>query len=236
MTTGARSWWGKPVDIEFQEPVPVTKAQLEQLRLPALRNPTNPFQVLATDEESQRAAQTTDGSDPQRYHDGYLITRAGLGKLLYIQLCDKRSPFSGYFKIMRIALRRLIDSRGNIWKEGLALTLIALAYGGAHLSTWNNSFVTRFEQWMWRSSSMLTAVSMGIFVLSLYIGALLRAFKNGTLEKYYSNAWSICVGLALIPVLFARVFLFVECFIALRGLPTDAYKTVAWAETWPHIN
>jgi len=237
LTTDIHRWWGKPVDIELQETVLVTEAQLEQLKHPSFLNPTNPFQVTNpfTDEESQRtsAAQTTDSSGS--HYDGYLITRSGLGKLLYIQLCEKRSLFSEYFKIMSIASRRLGEAGVKIRKEGLALTLIALVYGGAHLSTWNNEFPSEFEKQMWQYGSMLTAVSMGLFALSLYIGSLLRVFTK-RLAKDYSKVWGFCVGFGLIPVLFARLFLLVECFLSLRGLPADSYKTVAWAETWPHIN
>ena len=137
---------------------------------------------------------------------------------------------------MSTAFKLLIAAKGTIWKEGVGLTLIALAYGGAHLSTWNNRFSTNFELWMWRSGSILTAGSMGAFVLSIYLGGFLSTFKHEKLDNYYRTAWGFCVGLGLFPVFFARIFLLVECFIVLRRLPADTYQTVAWAETWPHFN
>jgi len=79
---------------------------------------------------------------------------------------------------------------------------------------------------------------MGALVLSLFIGVLLKNILSGNKELrcLLTKLWGIGCGLALIPVLFARVFLLVECFIALRELPADAYYSVAWTETWPHLN
>ncbi|KAF8417484.1 hypothetical protein EV426DRAFT_578114 [Tirmania nivea] len=343
-------WWDKPVDIELQETVPVTKAQLEQLKSrPTLQNPTNPFnkrpKAVNTDEESQRAhkesqrtheesqrahkesqrtheesqrahnesqraheesqrahkesqrvheesqrAHEESHEESQRAHeesqraheesqgaheesqgaheesqgaqipkepqdrDSYLIKRSGMGRLLYIQLFNERCKFSEYFDIMHTALRRLIGSEQETRMEWLQLTLIGLVYGGAHLSTWNNRFPSNLELWMWRSASMLTAVSMGVFILTIYIGIYIGKLlddKDGPddqepipkkedlkskLKRYCSRAWALCIGLSIIPVLFARLYLLVECFIALRRLPADSYQTVAWAETWPHFS
>jgi len=51
----------------------------------------------------------------------------------------------------------------------------------------------------------------------------------------YKAFAGISFGVGLLFVLAARIFLLIESFIALRSLPRDAYQTVSWADTWPHI-
>ena len=217
----------------------MTAAQWEELQHPASQNLINPFLSYADRSRSRGADvewQLPGTTQTGTANDGYLITRSGLGKLLYIQLCEKRNFFSEYFIIMSILFQRLLNARERIWKEGVALTLIGLVYGVAHLSTWNNRFPTNLELWMWRSCVIFTAGSMGAFVLSIYLKGFLSTFQHQKLNHYYSIACSVCVGLGLFPVLIARMFLLVECFIVLRRIPADTYQTVAWTETWPHFN
>lgn len=245
------------MDIDVQEQVPISEAQFELLKKGPVRepNPTNPFYVEKTgtnpttgsqnnntnasvgDKISTNASHVDVEAQPQydsRQTDGYLITRSGLGKLFYIQLCDKTSIRREYFSIISRAFQRLIDAKRQIWIEGVAIVVIALIYGGAHLSTWNNVFLTKYELWMWRSSAILTAASMGLSTIALSIGSFLK--KHRQAKREFGWFIGFMFGLGIIPVIVARFYLFVECFVTLRRVPADSYDTVVWAETWPHFN
>lgn len=211
-------------------------------------NPTNPFRVAVSEQQSTDVVQSdttmletnrdTDlekvnrlGEQTKKDPDPYLITRAGLGKLLYIQLCDGDSIVKQYFSVISMGFGRLIDAWRNIWKEGFLVNLVAMVYGGAHLATWNNKFPTKVESWLWKGSAIITAVSVGFFVLALSLGSILKKFGQG--GRFFRWFCGVGLGLGLVPVLFARVFIFIECFITLRKIPENSYQTVAWAETWP---
>lgn len=85
---------------------------------------------------------------------------------------------------------------------------------------------------------MLTAVSMGFFVLSLYFGAFLKRATgetdiNDKINRGFRMFCGISLGVGIVPVVFARIFLFVECFIVLRGVPRETYDTIVWAGALP---
>ena len=45
----------------------------------------------------------------------------------------------------------------------------------------------------------------------------------------------VVFGVGLFISLVARVFLFVESFLALRHVNEEAFQSVGWAHTWPHL-
>ena len=66
-----------------------------------------------------------------------------------------------------------------------------------------------------------------------------KTFKRKR-DKMYWRIYKLLVGstfsLGLIIVIFARCFLMVESFIALREQPDGVYNTVNWIESIPHLS
>jgi len=98
------------------------------------------------------------------------------------------------------------------------------------------------------SAAALTLQKVLGFILQVYGGNMLfnlrvrRAHDHANGLAWGRLAWrinmafvGISFGVGLLFVLAARIFLLIESFIALRSLPRDAYQTVSWADTWPHI-
>ncbi|KAL7269287.1 hypothetical protein RUND412_008057 [Rhizina undulata] len=103
------------------------------------------------------------------------------------------------------------------------LTVFSVAYGAVHLAAWNAHFPTDIEQWMWRASSFLIIGWFPVYyVIVEYI------FMNRVDVKIVMWIFGVLCGAA-------RLFLLVEAFLSFRSLPLDAYKTVNWAQYWPHF-
>jgi succinate dehydrogenase hydrophobic anchor subunit len=201
-----------------------------------------------TTEETKSNDSATVKTNKVVFDDMYRTSRAGLGKLMYRQLCNSRSPSrnpKGDNIIMKMtrAYKRLIDARRILWKEGLGLAAAGLCYGGAHLAAWHTMFTSEVEMWMWRVSSMVTAVAAGGLVLELFIGAIIgetetiiqEAGRGHRLRKWFRYFCGFSIVGGLFPVLVARGFLFVESFISLRSLSEEAFCSVRWVETLPHF-
>lgn len=175
-----------------------------------------------------------------RPSDRYLTTRAGLGKLLYLQLFENaRATRLGdwlSFAHARQAYTKLIGSWDNLKAEWVMLSFIAMVYGGLHLATWRGPFLTQFEEWTWKVGSLLTAITTVSVMVSVILGAFLeKRWKGERFTEMYKLLCAILLGLGIGPVIFTRLFLFVECFITLREVRADTYAVVDWAETWPHM-
>lgn len=71
------------------------------------------------------------------------------------------------------------------------------------------------------------------------LGRALDWMRNSSPTKdpqlYIPLKASIPITLAGFVYLFARAYIVVECFLALRLLPADAYKTVDWSSLLPHV-
>jgi len=131
----------------------------------------------------------------------------------------------------------------------LALCLSALAYGGLHGAAWRDSFPTPTEHFLWRISSVYMAAS-GVVLTALWMCIWRDDMKarssrttSGLAERKASSSGTtsalaerirglilLALVLFLLGYLFARVFLVVEAFIALRALPSPAYRTSDWMQ------
>lgn len=129
------TWWAKPVDIDC--PTLVTGLTIEQCRYlrgdgVETENPTNPF-AKVPEENSIKF-----GEDPR--DKLYLTSRAGLGKLIYLELSDGKNVLKAYFQVIEFAYRALWASRKRIRREAIAISAVGLIYGGVHCAAWNNRF------------------------------------------------------------------------------------------------
>jgi hypothetical protein len=88
---------------------------------------------------------------------------------MYQQLCGEKGSegrlVAWYFETIERAFSRIIYAKMNIWKEGLFLCAVGLAYGGGHLSAWNNYFPSPVEMYLWKVCSIVTAVAVSSDIL-----------------------------------------------------------------------
>ncbi|KAI5846659.1 hypothetical protein BZA05DRAFT_406211 [Tricharina praecox] len=105
---------------------------------------------------------------------------------MYQQLSNGRNVFLSFTALGR-AFDRIIRGRANLVWEGALLCTVGLIYGGVHLATWNNYFVSAFERHAWRACSIVTAVAVLGFVLELCIGALIRFIDPETSIKPFTS-------------------------------------------------
>ena len=136
----------------------------------------------------------------------------------------------------------------------------ALIYGGLHALPWNFDFRTGHEKALWRASVMII-VGFPLVIIAAYLaGAVawrvveerpemrnyLPPFKNpkrrgvllfiniATIVGCFVGCL-ILVALCLVYGL-ARVFIVVECFIALFNSVPGVFEVPAWSVYLPHIN
>ncbi|KAJ4294115.1 hypothetical protein N0V90_007805 [Kalmusia sp. IMI 367209] len=213
------TWWYKPVDIDLP-----TAVNFEDSAL--LGELSADYSEVK--EDTKEMVDVKEATSPLGKHSAeirYLTSRAGLGKLLYIDLFgDDLFKTRSYFKALGNGYGRLWRSRAKLWREAVAISLVGLVYGGVHLAAWRNRFPTEAEQMLWRVAAAITAVGWSGFVLSLWLG------RQPLLRKMCGVLFGICV----VPCLFVRVYLLVESFISLRMLPKKSYDINVWAELWPH--
>lgn len=126
----------------------------------------------------------------------------------------------------------------NVHRDMLksVLAFAGSAYGGLHLSAWNDYFPTQEERWLWISCSLATGASGIILALFFLATQKIRAFEN--LEHFIRNSRTLTwMGASVLGPLFlvCRVFIVVEAFISLRRAPAEIYKTPEWSSYLPHL-
>ncbi|CAI6339256.1 unnamed protein product [Periconia digitata] len=149
-----------------------------------------------------------------------------VGELIYVADVIPNFPGLSYLGSVNVHHNRL----------KAVVAVAGSAYGGLHLSAWNDHFPSPLERWLWIACSLATG-AVGI-LLALFFLATHRfpAFEH--LEHFVRNSrvarW---FGLGvLIPVfLVGRVFIVLEAFLSLRSAPVDVYRTPEWSEYIPHL-
>jgi hypothetical protein len=220
------TWWNKPVDVDLATPVPVDAATFATLNADE--------EVVQEQEKSAREKTRSEdivilsplGKSNQ---DRYLTSRAGLGKLLFIDLFGdarkNRGLRQGYFDMLEGGYGRLRRGWKGLWKEALAISFVGVVYGGLHLAVWQNEFPTRAEEFLWRIAAVITAVAWSGFMLSIWVGG-----------KSTSGIYAILFGLCVFPCLSVRLYLLFESFFSLRRLPLGSYQVPIWSQIWPHVS
>jgi hypothetical protein len=117
-------------------------------------------------------------------------------------------------------------------------------YGGLHLLAWRYHFRSTAERILWKIAGVFTALS-GVVPVSFGLIALLLSDVNSTtsvlsptLDKFRDWIDVTFVSLILIwiiIVIFARMYLFVESFVALPTSPPSTYQIPNWTAYIPHI-
>ena len=125
---------------------------------------------------------------------------------------------------------------------GMILWLACFAYGGIHLTAWNDHFPSEGEKWLWRSCSLYVGFCGGLWILLNYVAHAYRPL-NAFWERWMDGGgrwWqNILIGVPVclcgISLMLARAFIVAEAFISIRQLPAAAYDTPSWTQIFPHF-
>lgn len=135
----------------------------------------------------------------------------------------------------------IVECKASLW----ALYWLGIGYSSFHSSAWNYSFPTEIEKWLWRVSCIIIG-SLGLVVYSytfvmdkLNFRSILSRYKPSPewccIVQSVSFLWTLLRLLLVLVYVSARVFLVVESFISIRSLPEGSYRSIPWAELWPHF-
>lgn len=127
------------------------------------------------------------------------------------------------------------------WKSRHRLILLCFSgvagslYGGIHAVKWNSHFPSVVEHRMWQVSccmgllGILPVVAFGLPGFSISWWASERHEKL----RWWFNAFCYTSGTVMtVCFLFARTYLVVGSFLALRSMPASVYQTVKWLDFW----
>ena len=135
----------------------------------------------------------------------------------------------------------------------LVAIILACGFGAIHVAAWSFHFPSAIEQVMWRIAAvMITAIPfLGIFIPAVCVyqfqgsGRYKRAramiaslimkkeIKASKWERLYLDWYPRVV--IYWPYLYARLFLAIEMFAALRNLPPEFFQDVSWTRFIPHF-
>ena len=148
----------------------------------------------------------------------------------------------------------------SIW---ILFVCAALVYGGLHALPWNSDFRTRREQVLWRASVGMI-IGFGPLVMAAYLATVLfvrmrkrrrltkrrrlRAIRNMRMQSQrfrkltdFVLLLGFLVGYAIVGVIclaygLARIYIVVECFIALFNSVPVVFEAPSWSAYFLHIS
>lgn len=149
----------------------------------------------------------------------------------------------------------LLVMNASEWPSTLGLSVwvlfvcAALIYGGLHALPWNSEFRTGHEKSLWRASVMII-VGFPLVLVAAYLARavrremrnpfpLLKTSKRREVRFFINVGTSVgYVALYALSSLYvlARVFIVVECVIALFNSVPGVFEVPAWSAYFPHIN
>jgi hypothetical protein len=128
----------------------------------------------------------------------------------------------------------------------ILFVFIAFAFGAIHCAAWSFAFPTKAEQYIWRTSALLTTIlpACGFVyycVIKVYVFSLQRGSRFTDPARLF---WFSIVRSRIffhiscsIPVLYiiARVVLLVQMLVLLRSSPIDVHSSIEWTDWIPHV-
>jgi hypothetical protein len=152
----------------------------------------------------------------------------------------RNSQISGIFAAS-LYISFLEDPLSHLGKVTSA-NVAFLTYGGLHLFAWQFHFRSATETILWRIAAVLTASSGLVAVLPVVL-ELLKILSSPPARKHFEhvpNKFSRSLVYYLVPIwiainMVARIYLFVESFVALPDSPPSTYQIPRWTAYIPHI-
>jgi hypothetical protein len=131
----------------------------------------------------------------------------------------------------------------------ISVNFAFILYGGLHLLAWQYHFRSTPESMLWKLAGVFTA-SSGAVPLLLGYTAIAADWIDVPITRLLSPTFDELVGLLQVLIetalvfsiyawtivnIAARVFLFVESFVALPNSPPSTYLVPKWTAYVPHI-
>ena len=116
----------------------------------------------------------------------------------------------------------------------LIMVLTFLVYGAIHSLAWEYHFPTPAEGIIWRCSSMATA-SSGLIVLVTMLRGTIHWATRSKPRKYARSFLHVVMYFLCFVAIAARFFLVFESFRALPNSPASIYEVPRWTAYIPHI-
>ncbi|KAG9512755.1 hypothetical protein KCU99_g8546, partial [Aureobasidium melanogenum] len=101
--------------------------------------------------------------------------------------------------------------------------LAGVSFPALHLISWNSTFPTLIETWLWRTATIASMVSMLLFM----------QFER--LVVKWCDPWTIVKILLPSTYMVGRLVLLVGTFAALRAMDSAVYETYTTSAYWLHI-
>ncbi|KAL1599301.1 hypothetical protein SLS59_006318 [Nothophoma quercina] len=182
--------------------------------------------VLANDVLQELWDECVQRKDYRKVFFTYSTLGFFVGEPIYI--ADHIPNFPGFSFLGSVNVQR------DVLKTVVAFA--GAAYGGLHLSAWNDFFPTMIERFMWIACSCttgLTGLVLALFFLATnQLPQLERAENHVRNSRRFRFFWKY----VLIPLFMtARIFIVLEAFICLRRQPEAIYKTPEWSNYFPHL-
>lgn len=104
------------------------------------------------------------------------------------------------------------------------ICLLSVIFGALHLISWNSTFPTRFEQWLWRGSALV----------SIATSIICMQYRKISLN-WEGMSTIIRIGTPILYVI-SRIVMTGQVFAALRAMPLKIYDTSVVWDYWFHFS
>ncbi|KAI9887261.1 MAG: hypothetical protein M1823_000932 [Watsoniomyces obsoletus] len=198
-----------------------------------------------------RANRAADRLRGRGIHFTWAICEYGEARLNAVYVVAHRSDFGILGRLEKEVQRGGDRDRHFVRTFGFS-KILAILYGGAHLSAWNAHFPTEIEKWLWRGSGIALAAAPIIYEMFELLSTpdpqmVGRCQKHLRLsERSRKAVRGVSCGLSMVPAFLSvaiftiyplvRVYLVAESFASLRNPPARTYETVEWTDFIPHAS
>lgn len=101
--------------------------------------------------------------------------------------------------------------------------LFGISFPALHLISWDATFPTVFELWLWRGSAIASMVSMFVFM----------QFERVVVRR--NDPWSLLKVFSPGLYILSRVVMFAEALVAFRSADPAVYDTIVISSYWIHL-
>ncbi|KKY25955.1 hypothetical protein UCDDS831_g01804 [Diplodia seriata] len=103
------------------------------------------------------------------------------------------------------------------------ICILGASFGAIHLVSWNSTFPTPFERWLWRSSALISVVT----------SIVCMQFETMTLR--WNGIFTLIRVSSPVLYIISRIVMTAEVFAALRAMPRSTYDTYEIWNYWFHF-
>jgi hypothetical protein len=224
-------WWTKPQDIEHPTLIDLPAMAEDQLQSFESLSVSHDFDDEGTPRQTSLWAiwYLTPRTFEKDYRDRRIQQQAERG-MEHIQL-QEASGFPRLIRAKPLAMKAREDDivlahwdpdlyRSKMWP---ITCLFGISFPALHLVSWDGTFPTVFELWLWRISGIVSIVSMFLFM----------QFERVVVRR--SQPWTFIKVLPPGLYILSRVVMLAEAFAAFRASNPAVYETILISNYWFHL-